>query len=334
VPRGVYQPPWPLSWWRAATSGRGASRTIIIMAGEVDERGIEAALAARRIRGGIAGVVRAGGDGGVGRWKLIQSAQLPAILRGGRIRDVVFAGRSAALCGDALCDEAAGLPARIWLAAPVAGGGYQLVPMLGSSTPATGAPLKRLFDILAAAALLALAAPLMFAIAATLWLTGTRRIFYGQQRTGAGGKMFRLLKFRTMSVPDGAAFLQAAPGDARVTPFGRFLRKTSLDELPQLVNVLRGEMSLVGPRPHAPATTVAGLNFEDAAKFYRLRYRVKPGITGLAQIRGQRGATGDLLSLARRVSSDLEYIETWSLRLDVLILLRTIPAVLRPRNAY
>ena len=93
-------------------------------------------------------------------------------------------------------------------------------------------------------------------------------------------------------------------------------------------------MSLVGPRPHAPDTTVAGLNFEDAAKFYRLRYRVKPGMTGLAQIRGQRGATGDILSLEQRVSSDLEYIETWSLWLDFLILLRTIPAVLRPCNAY
>jgi lipopolysaccharide/colanic/teichoic acid biosynthesis glycosyltransferase len=194
--------------------------------------------------------------------------------------------------------------------------------------------LKRLFDILGGAVLLFVLAPVMVVIAGALWLSGTKNVFYRQLRAGAGAKMFFLLKFRTMSVPDGAEFLQAVPGDSRVTPFGRFLRKTSLDELPQLLNVFWGDMSLVGPRPHAPATTVAGLNFEDAAKFYRLRYRVKPGITGLAQIRGQRGATGHLLSLEQRVSSDLEYIESWSLRLDFLILLRTVPAVLRPRNAY
>jgi len=194
--------------------------------------------------------------------------------------------------------------------------------------------LKRLFDILGATLLLLLLSPLLAAIAAALRLAGTTNILYRQRRIGAGGKMFFLLKFRTMSVPDHAEFFQAVANDSRVTPLGRLLRKTSLDELPQLVNVLRGDMSLVGPRPHAPATTAGGLSFEDAAKFYRLRYRVKPGMTGLAQIRGLRGATGGILALEQRVSSDLEYIETWSLWLDFLILFRTIPAVLRPCNAY
>jgi len=193
---------------------------------------------------------------------------------------------------------------------------------------------KRLLDIAGATLLLILLSPLMAAIAAALRLTGTKNIIYRQRRTGAGGTMFSLLKFRTMTVPDHAAFHQAIPNDSRVTPIGRLLRKTSLDELPQLLNVLAGHMSLVGPRPHAPATTVAGRSFEDAAKFYRLRYRVKPGMTGLAQIRGQRGPTSDLRALERRVSSDLEYIESWSPWLDLAILLRTIPAVLRPRNAY
>ncbi len=214
---------------------------------------------------------------------------------------------------------------------------WRVKPVAGClQTPAhpPSQALKRLFDILGGAVLLLILAPVMAAIAGALWLSGTKNVFYRQRRAGAGAKMFLMLKFRTMSVPDGAKFLQAVPDDSRVTPFGRLLRKTSLDELPQLLNVFWGDMSLVGPRPHAPATTVAGLNFEDAAKFYRLRYRVKPGITGLAQIRGQRGATGHLLSLEQRVSSDLEYIETWSLWLDFLILLRTVPAVLRSRNAY
>ncbi|MDD2705901.1 MAG: sugar transferase [Acidocella sp.] len=115
---------------------------------------------------------------------------------------------------------------------------------------------------------------------------------------------------------------------------GSFLRRTSLDELLQLINVFQGDMSLVGPRPHAPETEVEGMSFENALRLYHLRHRVKPGITGLAQIRGQRGETPALSALEQRLSSDLEYIQSWSLWLDISIMLQTIPIVFSQTNAW
>ena len=129
-------------------------------------------------------------------------------------------------------------------------------------------------------------------------------------------------------------FAQATRHDARVTRIGRFLRRTSLDELLQLFNVIRGNMSLVGPRPHAPETQVEGINFENAVRLYRLRHRVKPGMTGLAQIRGQRGETRAIDALEQRLASDLEYIQSWSLWLDISILLQTLPVVVAQTNAW
>jgi polysaccharide biosynthesis protein PslA len=143
-----------------------------------------------------------------------------------------------------------------------------------------------------------------------------------------------VLKFRTLAFAPDAPFAQVQRNDARVTKIGRFMRRTSLDELLQLINVIKGEMSLVGPRPHAPETAVQGVRFEDAVRLYRLRHRVKPGMTGLAQIRGQRGATLRVATLEQRLASDLEYIHSWSLWLDVVILLRTVPAIWRAQNAW
>jgi lipopolysaccharide/colanic/teichoic acid biosynthesis glycosyltransferase len=114
---------------------------------------------------------------------------------------------------------------------------------------------------------------------------------------------------------------------------GSILRRTSLDELPQLLNVLRGEMSFVGPRPHAPGTRAAGRRFEEVAERYSARHRVKPGLTGLAQVRGWRGPTETEEKLIRRLESDLEYIENWSISLDLCIIIRTLVAVVRMRNA-
>lgn len=330
---------------RAPAARARPGGTVIILAGEADRRGVEAAMAARGIAGGIAGALclndlAAGGTD----WPLIHQAHLPAILRGGGIRHVVFVGDTQAQQDEIFSDlfrEVFGVAARVWLALdlhavfPGAMHGradrYRLVPMLGEHTLDAGQPVKRVFDFLVSCILLVVVSPLMAVIALALRLSGTREVLFRQERIGAGGRRFVLLKFRTMRT---APFAQAQLNDPRVTKLGYWLRRSSLDELPQLVNVIRGEMSLVGPRPHAPETTVAGLSFEAAAKFYRLRYRVKPGMTGLAQIRGQRGATGDLRALEQRVTSDLEYIQSWSAWLDLVILARTIPAMLRPRNAY
>jgi lipopolysaccharide/colanic/teichoic acid biosynthesis glycosyltransferase len=189
------------------------------------------------------------------------------------------------------------------------------------------APGKRLFDLIGALLLLAIFGPLLVAIATAIAATQSGPVIFRQQRVGAGGQLFWLYKFRTMHHAPQAAFCQATPNDPRVTGFGVFLRHTSLDELPQLFNVIRGEMSLVGPRPHAPETAIGSLRFADALGRYQARERVRPGITGLAQIRGQRGPTPTLATLEQRLASDLEYIERRSLRLDLSILVRSVPAL-------
>jgi lipopolysaccharide/colanic/teichoic acid biosynthesis glycosyltransferase len=145
-----------------------------------------------------------------------------------------------------------------------------------------------------------------------------------------------MLKFRTMrhELQDLEAAQQTTRDDRRVTRLGALLRRTSLDELPQLFNVLRGDMALVGPRPHAPGTRAAGRLFHEVVPHYASRHRVRPGLTGLAQVRGLRGETDTEEKLERRVESDLEYIERWSVGLDLLIVLRTAIAVLRMKNAY
>ena len=193
---------------------------------------------------------------------------------------------------------------------------------------------KRLFDMLAASLMLVTFSPLLLLAAVLVKATGPGPIIFRQVRIGAQGRVFTVLKFRTLVFAPGASFSQVQRDDPRVTRIGRVLRRSSFDELLQLVNVLKGEMSLVGPRPHAPETAVEGMRFEDAVRLYRLRHRVKPGMTGLAQIRGQRGATPHVTTLEQRLASDLEYIHSWSLWLDVMILLRTVPAILRPQNAW
>ncbi|MBS0281724.1 MAG: sugar transferase, partial [Proteobacteria bacterium] len=156
-------------------------------------------------------------------------------------------------------------------------------------------------------------------------------VFFRQRRIGRHGKVFNIYKFRTMHVlEDGAEIVQAFKGDARITRIGHFLRVTSLDELPQLWNVLKGEMSLVGPRPHAIAHDEY---YSALIKNYHLRYAVKPGITGLAQINGARGATPLLSDMQARIDFDIQYVERDSVRLYLRILALTPLAVLGRRNA-
>jgi lipopolysaccharide/colanic/teichoic acid biosynthesis glycosyltransferase len=176
----------------------------------------------------------------------------------------------------------------------------------------------------------------MLLIAAAIRLTNKGPALFRQERIGLDGRRFVMLKFRTMhhAAQHSGSFLQATRDDPRVTCVGAMLRHTSLDELPQFLNVLEGSMSLVGPRPHAPGTCAAGRPFEAVAVHYAARHCVKPGMTGLAQIRGWRGETDTEEKLLRRVDCDLEYIATWSPFGDLLILWHTIVGVLRMPNAY
>lgn len=205
-------------------------------------------------------------------------------------------------------------------------------------TPINGrhGKLKRITDIGIALLLLALFAAPMLLAALLIRLDTKGPILFRQRRIGLGNVGFEMLKFRTMHhhPPEHGNLRQTARHDPRVTRVGALLRRTSADELPQLFNVLRGEMSIVGPRPHAPGTCAGGKPFELVTPRYAARHRVRPGLTGLAQVRGWRGETDTEEKLLHRVESDLEYIERWSLWLDFVILARTAVSVLAMRNAY
>ena len=189
--------------------------------------------------------------------------------------------------------------------------------------------LKRAFDLVFGALTLVLLAPAMLAVVAALKLTSPGPVLYRQERMGVDGRRFRMLKFRTMRVDAEAETgpVWTRPDDPRRTRVGAFLRRTSLDELPQLFNVLRGEMSLVGPRPERPSFVE---EFRRRVPGYMLRHKVKAGITGWAQVNGWRGNT----SIEKRIECDLYYIERWSLGFDLKILIQTLWYGLRNRNAY
>ncbi|MGB9687266.1 undecaprenyl-phosphate glucose phosphotransferase [Thermogutta sp.] len=192
--------------------------------------------------------------------------------------------------------------------------------------------VKRAMDVVLASVLLILFAPLMIAIAILIKATSPGPVFFRQRRYGLDGREIRVWKFRTMTVTeDGDQVTQAKRNDPRVTRIGAFLRRTSLDELPQLFNVLRGEMSLVGPRPHA---TAHNEEYRRIIQGYMLRHKVKPGMTGLAQVHGCRGETETVEKMQKRVEWDLQYIREWSLWMDIKILFQTIFVVLKGQNAY
>ncbi|WP_283180680.1 MULTISPECIES: undecaprenyl-phosphate glucose phosphotransferase [unclassified Pseudomonas] len=200
------------------------------------------------------------------------------------------------------------------------------IPVLTlSETPLMGMRLflKNLEDKVLAFLILVLAAPVLVAVAIAIKLDSPGPIFFRQQRMGWSGEAFRIWKFRSMVVhqPEDGVVKQAQKNDPRMTRVGAFIRRTSLDELPQLFNVLMGEMSLVGPRPHAIQHDV---QYSPDVSGYFARHNIKPGITGLAQVRGYRGETKDIDQMIRRVDSDIEYINNWSLWLDFVILVRTV----------
>lgn len=195
---------------------------------------------------------------------------------------------------------------------------------------------KRAEDMVLSLLAIAALSPLMLLIALAIKLDSPGPVLFRQKRYGYNNRLIEVFKFRSMHQhqADATAEKQTTRDDARVTRVGRFIRKTSLDELPQLFNVVAGTMSMVGPRPHATATKAAGILFEQAVKEYTSRHRVKPGITGLAQINGYRGETDTVEKIEKRVEFDLEYIENWSVWFDLYILMRTVPAVLFTREAY
>jgi putative colanic acid biosynthesis UDP-glucose lipid carrier transferase len=191
---------------------------------------------------------------------------------------------------------------------------------------------KRLTDMVVATAILVLALPLMVLTAIFVKVTSPGPAIFKQRRYGLDGREIIIYKFRTMTVSeDNSPIRQATRDDVRVTAIGRLLRRTSLDELPQLVNVLQGRMSLVGPRPHAVAHNEL---YRKLIKGYMVRHKVPPGITGLAQVHGLRGETTTVEQMEARVQYDLEYLRNWSVLLDLQILLKTLTIVARGRNAY
>jgi putative colanic acid biosynthesis UDP-glucose lipid carrier transferase len=185
-----------------------------------------------------------------------------------------------------------------------------------------GAVFKRLFDLVVTGLIMIPAAPVMLVIAALIRSTSPGPAIFRQSRYGLDGAPITVYKFRSMKVMEnGLEIRQASLVDDRITPLGAFLRKTSLDELPQLINVLQGRMSLVGPRPHAVAHNET---YRRLIKGYMLRHKVQPGITGLAQVRGWRGETQRVEEMEARVRCDLDYLRDWSPMLDMKIMALTV----------
>jgi putative colanic acid biosynthesis UDP-glucose lipid carrier transferase len=201
-------------------------------------------------------------------------------------------------------------------------------------TPFSGANglLKRASDIVFSLLILTVISPLLLVIAAAVKLSSPGAVIFKQRRYGLNGEEIYVYKFRSMTVcDDGDKIVQAQKNDQRITPVGAFLRRTSLDELPQFFNVLQGRMSIVGPRPHAVAHNEL---YRKLIRGYMVRHKVKPGITGWAQVNGFLGETETVEKMQKRIDCDLEYLRNWSLRLDVFIIFKTILVVLKGDNAY
>ena len=211
-------------------------------------------------------------------------------------------------------------------------GRVPLISLHGTPIDGVNSWLKRLEDIVLGSVILAMITPPMLVIAIMLKLTSRGPVFFAQRRYGLNGKEIRILKFRTMTVSeDGDKVVQAQKNDKRVTPLGAILRRNSLDELPQFLQVIAGQMSIVGPRPHAVAHNET---YRTLIPGYMLRHKVKPGITGWAQVNGWRGETPEVDSMKRRVEHDLEYINRWTVLWDIKIVLLTIFGRKKNQNAY
>lgn len=231
---------------------------------------------------------------------------------------------------------------------PPAASGYRLP--VSSRTPSTSPRnvllrdlsrlqhrlLKRAMDTAGAAAGIILLAPLLLGLAIIIKMTSKGPILFRQERHGRHGETFVAYKFRSMYTDrcDSSGVQQTVKNDPRITPVGRFLRRSNFDELPQLFNVLKGEMSLVGPRPHVPGMLANGVPYEEFDPRYQSRHKVKPGITGLAQVNGFRGETKDAYAARMRLEHDLAYIGTQSIVLDIKIIIGTVVREFFKGNGY
>lgn len=210
--------------------------------------------------------------------------------------------------------------------------GVPVISILDTPIDGVNALIKRIEDIVLASLILLLISPLLITIALVVKFTSTGPIIFKQRRYGIDGKPIEVWKFRSMTVmEDGDKVKQATKRDERLTPIGGFIRSTSLDELPQFLNVLKGDMSIVGPRPHA---VVHNEQYRKLIQGYMLRHKVKPGITGWAQINGWRGETDTLMKMEKRIEFDLEYIRSWSLWFDLKIVFMTVFKGFINKNAY
>lgn len=193
--------------------------------------------------------------------------------------------------------------------------------------------VKRCMDLAIAGSAAIILAPLLIIVALMIWLEDRGSVFFLQQRQGRNNRLFWIYKFRSMQVEklDAAGTQSASRDDDRITKIGRFIRKTSIDELPQLINVLRGDMSIVGPRPHAIGSLAGQKRFWEVDSRYLLRHSLKPGLTGLAQIRGLRGATDSEADLSSRLQADLEYLDGWTVVRDLRIIFATFTVLVHER---
>jgi Undecaprenyl-phosphate glucose phosphotransferase len=244
---------------------------------------------------------------------------------------------------DLICERLRALPLPVFLlpdrfvssiVSPARGGFNSELPIEVQRAPLSKGNLiaKRIFDLMLASCGLVLFALPAAVICVAIMLDSPGPVIFRQRRKGFNGREFAIYKFRTMTVlEDGPTIRQARRDDPRVTSVGRLLRAASLDEMPQLINVLKGEMSLVGPRPHAIAHDD---EYSNSIEKYAFRHHVKPGISGWAQVNGFRGETADVALMNKRIQLDLWYVNNWSFWLDLWIMARTSVVVLRPRNAY
>lgn len=212
-------------------------------------------------------------------------------------------------------------------------GGHDMLRLASHPLRGSAALVKLVEDYAVAVVGLAAALPVMLAAAIAVRMSGKGPVIFRQQRTGINGGLFSIYKFRTMHhEPNDDGSIGVQPGDPRVTKVGALLRKTSIDELPQLLNVLLGQMSIVGPRPHVPGMVVEGAVYSNLVRTYAARHRLKPGLTGWAQVNGSRAGILSAADAQRSVEHDLYYIRNWSLRLDFSIMLRTVTRELMKRE--